>query len=75
MSLDLTASLCAPGSMGLHLPSHSAPPQPAVEEEAEEQEEQEEQDLEVPQARWEAWLFPSGFTTWPPVMLTSPTTS
>lgn len=38
-------------------------------------EEQQEEDLEVPQARQEAWLFPNGFTTWPPVTLTSPTTS
>lgn len=57
--------------MGLRLPSHSAPPQPAAEEEVEEQEE----DLEVPLAHQEAWLFLSGFTTWPPVTLTSPTTS
>lgn len=57
--------------MGLRLPSHSAPPQPAAEEEVEEQEE----DLEVPQSRQEVWLFPSGFTTWLLVTLTSPTTS
>lgn len=58
--------------MGLHPPSHSAPPQPAAEEEeAEEQEE----DREVPTARPEVWLFHSGFTTWLPVTLTSPTTS
>lgn len=61
----------SPGSMGLHLPSHSAPPQPAVGEEVEGQEE----DLEVLPAHQEVWLFPNGSTTWLPVTLISPTTS
>ena len=67
MLRELTASVCVPGSMGLRLHCHSARPQPAAEGEGE--------DLEVPQVHWAVWLFPNGFTTWLPVMLTSPTTS
>lgn len=68
---DVTGTYCISifsGSTGLRLLCRLALLQPATEEEREE-------DPEVHRGHRAAWQFPSGFTTWLPVTLTSQTTS